>query len=69
MLRMGTGRPEAFTLIDIGARFDPKPFGIAVKKGSPGFVALLNEAIGVMTADGTIHKLLDAAIASFGNVG
>ena len=65
MLRMGSGRPDDFTIIDIGARFDPKPFAIAVRKGSPGFVGLLDKAIGELTDDGTIQALLDAALASF----
>jgi len=64
MLRMGSGRADDFTIIDIGDRFDPKPFGIAVKKGSAGFVALLNAAVGELIADGTIQTLLDEALAS-----
>ena len=57
---------DQYEIIDIGDRFDPKPFGMAVKKGNTDLVTLLNGAIESLKASGTIAGLLDAAIASVG---
>ena len=50
------------TPIDIGDRFDEKPYGIAVKKGRKALVDLLNEAIESLKASGEIDRLLKANI-------
>jgi len=67
-LRSGSEHPDQYELIDIGDKFEPKPFGIAVKKGSPALVGLLNEAIETFQANGAIDRLMDEAIASVGNM-
>lgn len=65
-LRKGSDHPDRYELIDIGDKFEPKPFGIAVKKGARAFVGLLNEAIEIVKANGDIDRMLDKAIASVG---
>jgi ABC-type amino acid transport substrate-binding protein len=55
--------PERFRLIDIGDRFDKKPFAIAVKKGAKSLVTSLNGAIEALKAQGVIDKLLNDNIA------
>jgi len=57
---------DQYEIIDIGDRFDPKPFGMAVKKGNIGLLGLLNGAIEGLKASGEIARILDAAIASVG---
>lgn len=66
LLKAGSPDPGRYTIIDIGARFDPKPFGMAVKKGDHVLVGLLSEAIEGLKAAGAIDKLLDKALASLG---
>jgi ABC-type amino acid transport substrate-binding protein len=46
--------PQDFSVIDIGDHFDPKPFGIAVKKGNQQLVGRLNEIIATLDASGQI---------------
>lgn len=58
MMLRASDHPERYEIIDIGARFDEKPFGVAVKKGSRAFVDLLNEAIEALKAAGEIERLL-----------
>jgi len=64
MLRAGSAHPERYSIIDIGDRFDPKPFGVAVKKGHRTLLGLLNQAIENLKADGRIDRMLDNALAS-----
>ena len=54
------GAPDRnqYRIIDIGSRFPAKPFGIAVKKGSPALVSLLNQAIDRLRAQGDIDRLM-----------
>ena len=47
--------------IDVASLFDPKPFGICIKKGSPIFLAKLNLAISKLKANGTIARLFEAS--------
>jgi|APTNR8051073442_1049403.scaffolds.fasta_scaffold03060_8 putative glutamine transport system substrate-binding protein len=54
--------PEEFEVIDIGDHFDPKPFGIAVKKGNQELVNALNTIIEKLDADGKIAKLARESI-------
>ena len=63
MLQRASGNPDAYSLIDIGAHFDEKPFGVAVKKGRRSLVELLNKAIGTLKANGEIDRLLKDNIA------
>jgi putative glutamine transport system substrate-binding protein len=62
-LRKGAPDPDQYEIIDIGNRFDPKPFGVAVKKGNAELVSLLNQAIEDLKNNGTIGRLFDAAVA------
>lgn len=64
LLRAGSANPEQYSIIDIGDRFDPKPFGMAVKKGDRTLLGLLNQAIERLKAYSQIDLLLDNALAS-----
>ena len=64
MLRAGSAHPERYSIIDIGDRFDPKPFGMAVKKGDRTLLGLLNQTIESLKAYGKIDRMLDNALAS-----
>jgi ABC-type amino acid transport substrate-binding protein len=55
--------PDRYEIIDIGDRFEPKPFGIAVKKSRHALAARLNQAIETLKASNEIERLLGAAIA------
>lgn len=47
--------------IDVASSFDPKPFGVCVRKGSPVFLSKLNQAIAQLKANGTIDRLFRAS--------
>ncbi|MFM7548661.1 MAG: substrate-binding periplasmic protein [Cyanobacteriota bacterium] len=47
--------------IDVSSSFEPKPFGVCVRKGSPIFLAKLNQAIARLKEDGTIDRLFKAS--------
>jgi ABC-type amino acid transport substrate-binding protein len=64
LLQKGAAHPDQYRIIDIGDRFEPKPFGVAVKKGNLALVARLNDAIKNLKASNEIQKLLDEALAS-----
>jgi len=64
MLRKGSPHSDQYEIIDIGDRFDPKPFGIAVKKGNRALVDLLNPAIESLKAGHVIDRMFDAALAN-----
>ena len=64
MLRAGSVDPEQYSIIDIGDKFDSKPFGMAVKKGDRTLLSLLNEAIASLEGHSQIDRLLDNALAS-----
>jgi ABC-type amino acid transport substrate-binding protein len=63
LMRKGSGHPDRYEIIDIGDRFDPKPFGIAVKKGDDALAARLSRTIEHLKATNEIERLLDAALA------
>jgi polar amino acid transport system substrate-binding protein len=46
---------------DVSASFDPKPFGVCLRKGSPIFLTKLNQAIAKLKANGTIEQLFQAS--------
>ena len=56
-------KPDAVKLrrIDVASSFDPKPFGVCIKKGSPIFLAKLNYAVSVLKQNGTIARLFEAS--------
>jgi ABC-type amino acid transport substrate-binding protein len=62
LMRKYSEHPKLYDIIDIGDRFDEKPYGIAVKKGRKSLVDLLNEAIESLKASGEIDRLLKANI-------
>jgi polar amino acid transport system substrate-binding protein len=64
LLQKGAAHPDQYEIIDIGGRFDLKPFGIAVKKGNQALVGLLNEAIESLKANKEIERLLNEALAT-----
>jgi ABC-type amino acid transport substrate-binding protein len=64
LLRAGSAHPEQYSIIDVGDRFDPKPSGMAVKKGDRTLLGLFNQAIESLKADSQIDRLLDNALAS-----
>ena len=47
--------------IDVSSSFDPKPFGVCVRKGSPVFLSKLNQAIAGLKENGTIDRLFKAS--------
>jgi polar amino acid transport system substrate-binding protein len=47
--------------IDVSSSFDPKPFGVCLRKGSPIFLSKLNQALAKLKADGTIEQLFRAS--------
>jgi ABC-type amino acid transport substrate-binding protein len=63
MMQRASDRPDQYDVIDIGDRFDQKPFGVAVKKGRQSLVDLLNQAIKTLKANGEIDRLLNENIA------
>jgi polar amino acid transport system substrate-binding protein len=63
MLRAGSADPERYSIIDIGDRFEPKPFGMAVKKGNRTLLGLLNQAIESFKTCGELDRMLDIALA------
>jgi len=63
LMQKASPHPERYELIDIGERFDKKPFAIAVKKGRKFLVKLLNEAIDELKANGVIDRLLNENMA------
>jgi ABC-type amino acid transport substrate-binding protein len=63
LMQKDSDEPERFKIIDIGHRFDPKPYGIDVKKGSRSLVDLLNKVIESLKANGDIDRMLDENIA------
>lgn len=62
-MRGASDHPDRYDIIDIGDRFDEKPFGVAVKKGRRSLVDLLNQAIESLKANGEIDRLLNKNIA------
>lgn len=64
VLQKSAARPDDYAIIDIGDRFDDKPFGVAVKKGRRSLVDALNKAITTLKANGTIDRLLNENIAA-----
>ncbi|HXZ45791.1 MAG TPA: transporter substrate-binding domain-containing protein [Pseudolabrys sp.] len=66
MMLRASDHPERYEIIDIGDRFDEKPFGVAVKKGRRSLVDLLNQAITSLKASGEIDRLLKENMASLG---
>ncbi|MEB3242689.1 MAG: transporter substrate-binding domain-containing protein [Cyanobacteriota bacterium] len=51
----------ALKKIDVSSSFDPKPFGVCLRKGSPIFLSKLNQAIAKLKANGTIDQLFRAS--------
>ena len=63
MLQRAAAHPEQYDIIDIGDRFEPKPFGMAVRKGNHTLVELLNQTIESLKANNRITRLLEDALA------
>jgi putative glutamine transport system substrate-binding protein len=66
MLQKAAAHRKRYDIIDIGARFDPKPFSVAVKKGRRTLVDRLNQVIEGLKASREIDKLLRENIARLG---
>ena len=64
LLQKGAAHPDQYEIIDIGDKFEPKPFGVAVKKGNQALVDLLNQAIESLKTNREIERLLHEAIAN-----
>ena len=47
--------------LDVSSSFDPKPFGVCLRKGSPIFLSKLNQAIAKLKENGTIEQLFKAS--------
>jgi polar amino acid transport system substrate-binding protein len=63
MLQKGADDPDQYEIVDIGDRFEQKPFGVAVKKGSHALLGRLNQAIESLKVNNEIERLLNDAIA------
>ncbi|MBW8639419.1 transporter substrate-binding domain-containing protein [Hoeflea sp. WL0058] len=61
-LQAASAHPDRYDLIDIGAHFQPKPFGVAVKKGDSALVDSINKAIAELKSSGEIDRLLNKAV-------
>lgn len=59
MLQRSSDRSGRYEIIDIHERFEPKPFGVAVKKGRRSLIDLLNPAIESLKASGEIDRLMN----------
>lgn len=64
LMRKHSTDPERFEILDIGDHFDPKPFGIAVRKGNRILVDALNRTIARFEADGRLKNLLARALVA-----
>ena len=62
LMRKSSRRPDRYRIVDIGDRFEPKPYGVAIKKGDQVLVGLLNEAIESLQATGDIEKALERSM-------
>lgn len=62
LMRKNSAQPGFFKILDIGELFDPKPFGVAVRKGNRELVDLLNLTIARLEADGRLKSLLERAL-------
>lgn len=51
---------DRFRLLNVGACFPPKPFGIAVRKGNPALLAALNVGLAEQEGKGTLKNLFAA---------
>jgi len=58
--------PGDYEVIDIGDHFDPKPFGVGVKKGRQSLIDRLNAAIEELKTSGKIDALMTENLASLG---
>lgn len=58
--------PDQYEIIDIGDHFDPKPFGVAVKKGRQSLLDALNPAIEALKTSGEIDRLMQQNLAKVG---
>lgn len=67
MMHRASDHPERYEIIDIGDRFDKKPFGVAVKKGNRPFVDLLNRAVEALKAAGDIDRLFNKNLEAAGS--
>ena len=66
LMQKSSRLPERLRTIDIGDRFDKKPFAMAIKKGSASEVVVLNEIIDDLKARGVFDELLDENVARVG---
>lgn len=64
LLRAGSAQPERYAIIDIGDRFDPKPFAMAVRKGDRALLDLVNQVLEGLKAHGELDRMLDSSLAS-----
>jgi len=65
MLQKSSDSPGRFEIIDIHDKFEPKPFGVAVKKGRRSLLDLLNPAIESLKASGEIDRIMNESLARF----
>ncbi|MFY9831001.1 MAG: transporter substrate-binding domain-containing protein [Rhodoplanes sp.] len=67
MMHRASDHPERYEIIDIGDRFDKKPFGVAVKKGNHPFIDLLNRAVEALKGAGEIDRLFNKNLEAAGS--
>ena len=66
LMQKRSGRSDRYRIIDLGDRFDPKPYGVAVKKGNTSLVALLNAAIESLKTSREIDRLQNESLSDVG---
>jgi len=66
LMQRRTKHPDRYRVIDLGSRFDAKPYGVAVRKGNQALVSLLNAAIESLRTSGELDRLLNESLANVG---
>jgi len=54
---MAKSETDKLRSVDVAKAFDPKPFGVCIKKGSPAFLSNINKAIQTLKDNGTLEDL------------
>ncbi|QLH38326.1 MAG: transporter substrate-binding domain-containing protein [Defluviicoccus sp.] len=67
MLRAHSDQPDRYEIIDIGDRFEEKPFGVAIRKGNRTLLDLVNRAVQDLIENGDRDRILNAYLQRAGS--